>query len=59
MTFGELYRLAQQLHDERSAEAMQLKQANGQLMREMDELKRIMSGLIKAYKDAGGSKSDN
>lgn len=56
-TMGALYRQARSLHEQRQAEAMQLKQPDARLLKEIEELNKIMTGLITAYKDAGGSKA--
>lgn len=56
-TLGDLYREARTLCQERQAEAMRMEQPGYQLLREIDELKRIMDGLLRAYNDAGGEKA--
>lgn len=57
-TFGDLYRQARALLDERMAESIQTKQVDARLSQEIDELKDIMSALKRAFLDAGGSKAD-
>jgi len=55
-TLRSLYRQAQWLMQQRQAEAMRLKHPDARLLQEIEELKDIMTGLITAYKDAGGSR---
>lgn len=56
-TLGQLYRQARALHAARTAQAMREEHPSYQLLKELDELKLIMDGLLKAYKDAGGAQA--
>ena len=56
-TLGALYRMAREIYREKQAEAMRSERPSYQLLREIDELKRMMDGLLQAYKDAGGGKA--
>ncbi|WP_080058320.1 hypothetical protein [Spirosoma aerolatum] len=55
-TLGDLYRQAEAMRNQRIGQ--QSKEVPSYaLMREIDDLKRIMDGLLLAFKQAGGSKA--
>ncbi|KAB7728043.1 hypothetical protein F5984_20020 [Rudanella paleaurantiibacter] len=56
-TFGELYRKARSMRDERQAIVMQQKLADPVLIREIDELGKIMSQTLDVFLKHGGSKA--
>lgn len=57
-TFGELYRKARSMREERQAIVMQQKLADPVLVAQIDELGKIMSQTLDVFLQHGGSKAD-